>query len=87
MKFMNVLHSCLSTGPELCPYLSSLSQSVFHHLDMVLDWDNNGVDKDLIEIANHIPDWEVKLPAFLHLNQTNINDIKAKYVNKPELQR
>lgn len=57
-------------------------------MECLLDWDNEGVEKDLIEIAKDMLDWEEKLPTPFGLTATDISDIKAKCPdNKPELQR
>jgi hypothetical protein len=52
----------------------------------VLDWDNEGVDKDLNMIAEPMLDWE-KLSSHLGLTRANIHDIKKSNINEPELQR
>jgi hypothetical protein len=52
-----------------------------------LDRDNEGVDKDLIEIAYHMLDWEEKLCAYLGLTAVDVHDIKVKHPSNPELQR
>jgi hypothetical protein len=50
-----------------------------------LDWDN-GIDSDLIEIAHHMLDWEVRLRVHLELTAVDVHNIKAKHPNNPELQ-
>ena len=57
------------------------------YLDKVLDWDQKGVDKDLMEIAHHMLGWEEQLSAPLGLTQVDIHDIKEMHTNKPKLQR
>ena len=56
-------------------------------LEQQLDWDNEGVDKDLIEIAYHMLNWEEKLCSHLGLTEVDRHDIKVIYPGKPELQR
>jgi hypothetical protein len=51
-----------------------------------LDWDN-GIDRDLIEIAHHMLDWEVRLRVYLEMTDEDVHDIKAKHPNSPELRR
>jgi hypothetical protein len=51
-----------------------------------LDWDND-CERDLIAIADHMINWEVKLRYHLGLTNVNVHDIKEKYDKKPELQR
>ena len=53
----------------------------------VLDWDQKGVDKDLMEIAHHMLGWEEQLSALLGLTQEDIHDINKIYFQQPELQR
>ena len=67
--------------------LSSIPNSHSPHLDKRLDWDNEGVDKDLIQIASHMSNWEEVLVAHLKLTRSDVSDIKEKNPNKPELQR
>jgi hypothetical protein len=52
-----------------------------------LDWDHDGVDRDLNGIAHHMLDWEEKLCTHLGLTAVDTHDIKAKHPNNPELQR
>ena len=67
--------------------MSSLPAGVQRYLDEVLDWDQKGVDKDLMEIAHHMLGWEEQLSALLGLTQVDIHDIKEIYFKQPELQR
>ena len=68
--------------------MSSLPTSVQPYLDKVLDWDQEGVDKDLIVIAHHMLGWEEQLSAqLLGLTQEDIHDIKEIFFQQPELQR
>ena len=57
------------------------------HLDQPLDWDNDGVEKDLSDIADSMLDWEVKLTSHFSLTSVDIHDIKAKNQSSPELLR
>jgi hypothetical protein len=66
---------------------SNLAASVNPHLQQLLDWDSQGVDKDLIEICEHMLHWEGKLSAWLGLTEVDIHDIKAKHPWEPLLQR
>ena len=57
-------------------------------LDKELDWDNEGVDKDLNEIADEMIDWEEKrLDTLLELSRPQIHDIKHTNLDRPILQR
>ena len=68
-------------------YVSSLPPAALPHLELQLDWDHEGVEKDLCEIAHHMLDWEQQLSTRLGLTPVDISDTKDMYSNKPELQR
>ena len=53
----------------------------------MLDWNSKGVDKDLSEIAKHMGQWEELLAVPFELTSVDIEDIKEKYKQSPELQR
>ena len=72
--------------PEYHEYISSLPLSIHVFLQEELDWDNNGVDKDLNDIADHLSDWEVKLSVPFKFTPSEIHDLKAKHSN-PSLLR
>ena len=67
--------------------MTYLPTSVHPHLKKQLDWDHEGVDIDLCEIAKKMQDWEQKISAHMNLTRIEINDIKIKYSNQPLLQR
>jgi hypothetical protein len=67
--------------------VSSLPASVHPYLEKQLDWDHEGVDRDLNEIAHYMLNWEEKLRIHLGLTVVDVHDIKDKYPSKPELQR
>ena len=67
--------------------MSSLHATISPHLEKRIDWDHEGVDRDLNEIADHMLDWEEKLSAHLKLTAMDIHDIKAIHANNPVLQR
>ena len=67
-------------------YLEKYDITSSLHLEKTLDWDN-GVEKDLIEIAKDMTEWQVKLVSSLELTHTEVSDIEEKYPRKPELQR
>ena len=77
----------LDVGQEVQLYLSEFKISSSSDLDQRLDWDSKGVESDLIEIANDIPDWEEKLVAGLELTPVYVSDIKSRNPSKPRLQR
>ena len=56
------------------------------HLEQKLDWGHEGVEKDLMEIAHHIVDWEASLSSHLGLTHVDIHDI-TEGSNNLELQR
>ncbi len=65
---------------EFQEYLSRLPVAAHPFLKKEIDWDNNGVDKDLNMIADSMgADWEVTLSVPLELTRTNIDDLKTKY--------
>ena len=68
-------------------YVSSLPASVRPHLEQQLDWDHEGVDKDLNEIALVMLDWEETLTTHLKLTQVDISDIMERYPHNPKLRR
>ncbi len=68
-------------------YVSKLDPSVRQYLKRKLDWNTGGVDRDLSEIAGHIPDWEAKLAAKMGLNNVAIHDIIAQNSKSEALQR
>ena len=76
-----------STDSEVMDYLASCNLNSSSHLEKILDWNNKGVEKDLIEIAKHLTEWEEKLVSPLGLTHTEKKDIKVKYAREPELQR
>ena len=72
---------------KLQAYISSLSPYAQSLLDKELDWDNS-IDKDLVEIANKMIDWEEKgLHTLLELDRVKKHDIKRKYRDELNLQR
>ena len=73
-------------GDEFQAYLSSLPSTAHIHLGKELDWDNEGVDRDLNEIAYVMLEWEEKLSAPMKLTDIDIHDIKANHLIA-ELQR
>ena len=73
--------------PSYQSYVSSLPPPSRPHLEREIDYENDGVDKDLNEIAHHMIDWEEELSAHLELTQVDIHDIKAIYRDSPALQR
>ena len=67
--------------------MSSLPPGIRLLLEKQLDWDSEGVGKDLHAIAHHMLDWEVKLSSHLNLTDIDVSDIKEEFLRKPELQR
>ena len=67
-------------------YVSRLPSSTRTCLSEVLDWDNNGVDKDLNDIAVSMLEWEVKLAVPFLFTQSEIDDLKEAH-NNPILLR
>ena len=74
-------------APSGCSFLSSLPAGARIHLELQLDSDNEGIEKDLFEIAQHMLEWEDKLCVHLGLTKVDIHDIKAMYSGNPSLQR
>ena len=68
-------------------YVSSLPVNARPHLELQLDHDNGGVDKDLYEIAEHMLGWEEKLHTHLGLTRVNVHDIIKANTTNPLLQR
>ena len=72
---------------KLRTYITSLPPYSQSLLDKELDWDSEGVDKDLFEIAKKMIHWEEKgLHTLLGLCREEIHDIKQKW-DEPVLQR
>ena len=67
-------------------YVATLPACARPHLELVLDWGHDRVEKDLSEIADHMLNWEEKLAAHLELTPVDIHDIKETSTN-PVLQR
>ena len=65
-------------------YVESLPGHCRYYLEQILDWDHSGFDSDLIEISQHILDWE-ELETHLNLSPADINSIKAQY--EPQMHR
>lgn len=63
--------------------MSSLLANARPHLEQVLDCSEDGVEKDLIEIAHYMLDWEELLISHLKLTDVDRSDIKEIYPNKP----
>ena len=76
--------SSLSAGVE--DYLSTLPDHALPYLDHELDEDNEGVERDLSEIAKEMLKWEEQLSTYLQLTPIDINDIKEKH-SEPVLRR
>ena len=71
-------------------YISTLPLYAQCLLEKELDWDNEGVDKDLNEIADKMIHWEEKgLHTLLELSHIEIHDIEVtyKYKDNPILKR
>ena len=68
-------------------YLEAYKITSSPHLENTLDWDNGGLEKDLVEIANHLTEWEVKLVIPLGLTYTDKCNIKLRHKEEPVLQR
>ena len=74
--------------PDYQDYLSILPVAAHPSLEKVLDWDHEGVDKDLSRIADSTgTDWEVTLAVPLELSWLDIEDVKRKYHQDPKLLR
>ena len=71
---------------DFSSYVWSLPGSARPLLEQLLDW-NNDTERDLIEIAHHMLDWEEKLCPHLGLTVVDVHDIKHIYLTSPELQR
>jgi len=68
-------------------YLSSLPPAARPHLEYMLDQGHDGVEVDLISIAESMLQWEEKLATHLGLTAVDISDIKEAYRDRPVLQR
>ena len=59
-------------------YVESLPVDRRSHLEHVLDWNHGGLDSDLIEISQHMLDWE-ELAIPLNLSAADVSSIKTQY--------
>ena len=77
-----------SMGPlDWChSYRPPPTVSACPHLEQELDWDHEGEDTDLIEIARYMFHWE-EISTLLGLTDADVFDIKDRYQGKPDLQR
>lgn len=82
-----IIITCISPAPDFKAYASRLPAGAWPHFKQKLDWDNEGVDRDLYEIAHHLLNWEEKLSTHLELTATDISDIRDIHMNNPALQR
>lgn len=71
---------------ELDVYKKLIPPSALPYLKEQLDWDNNGVDCDLCEIADQLVNWEVHFAIPFRLTQIEIEDLKVEQ-NNPVLLR
>ena len=67
--------------------MSSLPVNARPHLELQLDFDHEGIKKDLNEIASHMFNWEEKLSLHFGLTFVNTSDIEEMHPNNPALQR
>ena len=74
------------TAPEFQAYVSSLPPSAYPYLKLLVDEGNNGVEKDLIAIADEMLDWEEKLTTHFELTNVDLSDIKGG-IDTPVLKR
>ncbi len=44
-----------------------------------MDWDQEGVDRHLNQIAETMIDWEIKLSSLLNLTDVQIHDLKKRH--------
>ena len=63
------LITCLIDS-EVMEYLIFYNLTSSPHLEKIIDWNNGGVEKDLIEIAKHLTEWEEKLVSPLGITHT-----------------
>ena len=69
-------------SPEYEDYISRLPVAAHDFLEEKLDWDHDGVDKDLIKIAESMgADWEITFTSPLELTQGEIDDLKENNKN------
>ena len=65
-------------GLDVQDFVSSLPKSVSPFLCEKLDWDHNGVEKDLDAIARTMSNWEAQFAVKLGLTRAEIEDIRAE---------
>ena len=67
-------------SPDYQDYLSWLPKAAHPFLEKELDWDHDGIDKDLIIISESMGiDWEVTLAVPLEFTQPEIDDLKEQH--------
>ena len=74
------------SGCEWSSYVSPLPATAQSYLDNQLDWDQEGVDRHLNQIADTMLHWEEKLSTSLGLTEVQIHDLKKNHP-KPILLR
>ena len=67
-------------------YFDSVPQSNRYKLDKKLDFDHDGVQRDLGTIANSMDEWEGNIAEQLQLTSPEIEAIKVKFPGKLPLQ-
>ena len=72
---------------DLSCYVSSLPAGARPHLELLLDQDNDGVDKDLTEIADLMLECEERFATHLGLTAIDVSNIKHKCRDSLPLQR
>ena len=76
-----IIITCISPAPDFTAYASRLPAGALSHFEQKLDWDNEGVDSDLNEIAHHLLNWEEKLSTHLRPTAIDIRDIRDILTN------
>jgi hypothetical protein len=67
--------------------VSDQFQVITSNLDQMLDSMNEGVEKHLGLIADFMKEWEGRIAEALGLTPAEVEGIKGKHINKPNLQK
>ena len=67
-------------------YVESIPKEYRYVLDKMLDFDHDGVQRDLGEIADAMDEWEGKIAEELRLTNVETQRIKDKHPRRLDLQ-
>ena len=88
MASLSTTDEIKETSPLYDQYVSQILPTNRWKLKQKLDFEHDGVETHLVEIADHMDGWEHQLAHLMNLRQVpEIQDILATNQDKPALQR